>query len=564
MLTRTTVGASCFSILVAAMPVFLPTPAGAQQIDTAAIDAVFADIDGAMPGCAVGVVQNHELRFANGYGMANLDYGLPITPRSNFYLGSVGKQFTAAAIAHAARAGHLSLDDPIQKWLPEIPEYERTITIRNLVHHTSGIRDYLSLWDLSGRRLEDVHSNEETLELIARQKNANFPAGEQYLYSNSGYFLLSEIIERATEMSLREYMQRHFLGPLGMHRSRFNDDRLEVLDDRVVGYRATADGYEMDHAWNFDKVGSGGMYSSIEDLVHWDRNFYTEEVGGQGFTEQLLRRGVLVNGTRLSYAFGLTHGEYRGTKTIGHGGALAGFRSELLRFPEQRTTVLVLCNFPTSNPGTRARRVADVVLAGEFTRAAAAEEPPTATRGTTEAVELTTEQLEAFVGHWRASNGLEVEIVREGDQLVFIQAGNRAPLLTAAPDRILLVQAEVEMRLSDLADGRYQSMSVTQRGQRFTADRFVPAEEQKDYTDLHGTYYSDELDATYTILEEDGRLMVVIPPGQKRVLQRLGENRFAAPGMTISIDRQNDEVAGFTIDAGRVRGIYFQRTGGRP
>lgn len=200
--------------------------------DAAAIDEVFADIEPDAPGCAVGVVADQSLAYAKGYGLANLDWGLPITPSSNFYLGSVSKQFTAAAVAHAVREGHLSLDDPIQKWLPEIPEYEQTTTVRHLVHHTSGLRDYLGLWSLSGRRLEDIHSDEETLELVARQKNANFPAGDEYLYSNTGYFLLSVVIERATGKSLREYMHerrplQHDVGPAagpdvlrGAHRPR--------------------------------------------------------------------------------------------------------------------------------------------------------------------------------------------------------------------------------------------------------------------------------------------------------------------------------------------------------
>ncbi len=558
MFAETTAGFLTTAALAAVVFGASPGTVQAQQIDGSAIDAVFADIEGVMPGCAVGVVQNQELAYANGFGMANLDYNLPITPTSNFYLGSVGKQFTAAAIAHAVRAGHLSLDDPIQKWLPQIPEYERTITIRNLIHHTSGIRDYLGLWNLSGKRLEDVHSIEETLELIARQRNANFAAGDEYLYSNSGYFLLSEIIERATDMSLREYMQQHFLGPLGMGRSRFNDDRLEVMDQRVVGYQATEDGYQVSHPWNFDKVGSGGMYSSIEDLADWDRNYYTEEVGGPGFTDQLVQRGVLTNGTVLPYAFGLTHGEYRGLKTIGHGGSLAGFRSMLLRFPDQETTVLVLCSYPTANPGMRAQRVADVVLTSQLAPVEAAE-GATVDATPTPTVELTTEQLEAFVGHWRASMGIEVEIVREGDQLIFIQSGNRVPLVTAASDRLLIPVANIDIRTTDLLDGRFQAMSVTQNGQAFTADRFVPSAAPASYSDLYGSYYSGELDVTYSIFEEDGQPMMEITPSRRGELRRVAEDRFVGPGMTISIDRQADGVIGFTIDAGRVRGIYFQR-----
>lgn len=558
-LARTLATASLIASTGTALLGAVSTPAArAQQVDEAAIDALFDDIDPDGPGCAVGVVRDQTLAHAEGYGLANLDYGLPITPTSTFYLGSVSKQFTAAAIAHAARAGHLSLDDPIRKWLPELPEYRRPVTVRHLLHHTSGVRDYLGLWNLSGWRVDDVHSDEETLELLARQQAGNFPAGEEYLYSNGGYFLLSELIERATDLTLREYLHEHFFEPLGMERSHFGDDRVEVIDERVIGYRATDDGYEMFHPWNYDKVGAGGMYSSIEDLARWDRNWYTEEVGGPGFTEQLRERGVLSDGTAIDYAFGLSHGEYRGLETVAHGGALAGFRTHLMRFPTERTTVLVLCNFPTSDPGSRAERVADVVLAPELAPVAAEEDE---TESVPEAVELTGEELDAIAGHWRASMGIEVEIVREGSELFFIQSGNRSPVLIAAPDRILLTRSDVDMRLESLVDGRWQSMSVTQRGNAFTAERIAPGDGPADYGDLQGAYYSEELDVTYTIFMEDGQLMLETPPDRSSELRNMGEDRFVTPFSTLLLFERDEggAVTGFTIDAGRVRGIAFER-----
>lgn len=563
MTVRTLARSLAAAFLVIPALSFTVVGAGAQQangaaIDGAAVDAVFDDVDPDGPGCAVGVVRDQALVYAEGYGSANLDYGIPVTPTSTFYLGSVSKQFTAAAIAHAVRAGHLSLDDPIRKFFPELPEYQRPVTVRHLVHHTSGVRDYLGLWNLSGWRVDDVHSDEETLELLARQRAGNFPAGEEYLYSNGGYFLLSELIERATDLTLREYLHRHFFEPLGMERSHFGDDRVEVIEERVIGYRATDDGYEMFHPWNYDKVGAGGMYSSIEDLARWDRNWYTEEVGGPGFTERLRERGVLNDGTEIDYAFGLSHGEYRGLETVAHGGALAGLRSQLLRFPTERATVLVLCNFPTSDPGSRAERVADVVLASELEPVV---EEENETAADPEAVELTTAELDAFTGHWRASMGIEVEIVREGNELFFIQSGNRSPVLIAAPDRILLTRSDVDMRLENLVDGRWQSMSVTQRGNAFTAERITPGDEPVDYSDLEGAYYSGELDVTYTIFTEEGELRVDMA-GRGSELRRMGEDRFVTPfSALLSFERdEGGAVTGFTIDAGRVRGIRFTRT----
>jgi CubicO group peptidase (beta-lactamase class C family) len=522
-----------------------------------AIDEVFTDIEEAAPGCAVGVIADNALAYAKGFGLANLDYGLPITPRSNFYLGSVGKQFTAAAIVHAERAGHLSLDDPIQKWIPEIPEYDRPITVRHLIHHTSGIRDYLGLMNLAGRNLANVFGEDEILALIAKQHAPNFVAGEEYLYSNSGYFLLSEIIERATGMSLREYATKELLGPLGMSRTRIHDDLRAIIPDRVVGYELDDGEYVMDHVWNFDKVGSGGVYSSLEDLVHWDRNYYTEEVGGPGFTEQLRQRGVLANDSTIPYAFGLVHAEYRGLATIGHGGSLAGFRSELLRFPDQRTTILVLCNFPTSNPGARARRVADVVLADRLKRASTAAIAPEPEETTT--AQLTPAQLDAFAGHWRASIGAEVEIRRERDGLVFIQGSSRSPLRILSDSVLRLESADIEMKLSEMTEGKYAFMSVVQRGQSFTAGRFDPESEDRDYSALLGEYYSEELDVTYRLSESERRLMLEAPRDRRAPVFVRDDGRLRTPIGVLELKRDSGEVVGFTIDAGRVRGVYFER-----
>ena len=294
---------------------------------------------------------------------------------SDVDLGSVSKQFTAAAVLLAARQGALSLDDDIRTWVPEVPDYGPTITIRHLVHHTSGLRDYLELGAYAGRRLEDVWPSREILALISRQEGTNFAPGERYMYSNTGYFLLSEIVHRATGKTLREFARDHMFGPLEMRNTRFHDDYREPIPHRAVGYRQDGDRWVMNHAWGFDQVGSGGVYSSIEDLARWDAEFYRETVGGAGFREAMLERGVLNDGTVLDYAFGLDIGEYRGRPTVSHGGALAGFRSEWLRFPDDTTTVLVLCNFPSSAPGRRAREVADILLADRFPAVEASPDP---------------------------------------------------------------------------------------------------------------------------------------------------------------------------------------------
>lgn len=335
------------------------------------VDAVFTEWDQpGSPGCALAVIHDGQVVYQRGYGIANLDHELPITPDSVFYLASVSKQFVAACIALLQQEGKLSLDDDVRKFVPELPDYGKTITLRHLVHHTSGLRDYLSLMQLAGLRWEDVHSNEELLALVCRQKELNFPPGDEYLYSNTGYFLMAEIVNRVSGKTLRQYADAKIFGPLGMQDTHFHDDHLEIVKHRATGYTKTGDGsYRIHFPANWDKVGSGGLYSTVADLARWDQNFYDPQVGGRQLLETISTPGKLNNDTVLDYAFGLVHGAYNGLKTVSHGGLFQGFRTVLLRFPDARFSVILLANLAEVDPTALARQVADVYLDARFASA---------------------------------------------------------------------------------------------------------------------------------------------------------------------------------------------------
>ena len=338
----------------------------AQAVSADEVDALFAEWDQPdSPGCALAVIHEGEIVYKNGYGMANLEHGVPITPTTVFYSGSVSKQFVALSIALLAEQGKLSFDDDIRAYLPAIPAYDRTITIRHLIHHTSGLRDYLQLGFLAGRSYLDSMAEEEVLALIARQDALNFSPGDQYLYSNSGYFLLAQIVERASGQTLREFARDHLLGPLGMRDSHFHDDNTRVVPRRADGYFKRDDEGWGVMTMRFALVGSGGLYTSVEDLFRWDQNFYHNTLGAgtQALIDTTLTRGLLTSGDTLSYAFALGVGSYRGLPTVGHGGSLGGYRADLKRFPEQHFATAILCNVANVNPGALAKPVADLYLA---------------------------------------------------------------------------------------------------------------------------------------------------------------------------------------------------------
>jgi CubicO group peptidase (beta-lactamase class C family) len=339
-------------------------PALAAETNQQRVDRLFAAYDKASsPGCALGVIRDGSFIYRRAYGMASLELGVPLSPQSVFYMGSVSKQFTAASVVLAAEQGFLSLDDDIRKYIPELPDYGHIIRLRQMLHHTSGFRDFLTLLDISGRHESDLHSEAEMLDLIVRQKGLNNVPGDEYIYSNTNYFLLGEVLQRATKKSLANFAAENIFQPLGMVHTRFYDDHTFVLPGRVPAYDPGSNSrFLVDWSTNYDTVGAGGLMSSVDDLLLWDRTFYQNKLGHGTLLKEMQTRGVLNNGKQIDYALGLELGAYRGLGTVEHGGELFAYVTEILRFPEQRFTVVCLCNLSSAAPDILSRNVADIFL----------------------------------------------------------------------------------------------------------------------------------------------------------------------------------------------------------
>jgi CubicO group peptidase (beta-lactamase class C family) len=367
----------CFTILFT----FINAGLYGQVDESNAVDSIFADWDKPdVPGCALGIIKNGELIYARGYGIGDLEHDIAILPSSVFYLGSVSKQFVTFCILLLEEQGKLNLDDEIQKFLPDFPEYEAPLTIRHFIHHSSGVRDYLTLMYLMGRNYLDHIEDDEVYELIKRQSSLNFPPGEQYLYSNSCYFMLAMIIEKAAGQSIKEFAGENIFKPLGMSNTMFYDDNTDLIKNRVFSYAKAASEDKFNNLiMRFDLVGSGGVYSCIEDLVLWDQNFYHNklEKGGQGIIYKMHEEGLLNTGESSGYAFALNIGTYHGLRTVSHGGSLAGYRSILLRFPEQQFSVIILANRSDANPAQKAFQIADIFLQDDFIKVDEEVEPET-------------------------------------------------------------------------------------------------------------------------------------------------------------------------------------------
>lgn len=328
------------------------------------VDQIFAAYDKpSSPGCAVGVIHDGSFLYRKAYGMASLELGVPLSSQSVFYLGSLAKQFTAASVVLAAERGFLSLDDDVRKYLPELPDYGHIITLRQMLHHTSGLRDFLALFYISGRDMANLHPSQEILDLIARQKGLNNLPGGEFIYSNTNYFLLGEVVRRATKKSLAQFAAENIFQPLGMEHTQFYDDRTRVVPGRVAAYYPGPDGkFLVGWSTNYETVGGGGLMSSVDDLLLWDSNFYENKLGKGTLVKELQMRGILNDGKQTDYALGLFMSTYRGLPFVEHGGANFGYRAGILRFPEQRFTVLCLCNVSTAGGYNLRHQVADIYL----------------------------------------------------------------------------------------------------------------------------------------------------------------------------------------------------------
>src|SRR5688500_6560670 len=364
--------------------VLIAAPAGGQSIDT-----IFAAYDNRQsPGCAVSAVDGDRTLVLKGFGMASLEHDVPITPTSAFYAASVSKQFTAFAVAMLAQQGKLSLDDDVRKWLPEVPNFGKTITVRHLIHHTSGLRDYFGLLGMTGWPSDGPLTEARFLDLVSRQKTLNFEPGTRHLYSNTGYVLLSILVQRVSGKSLREFSDEAIFKPLGMTNTRFRDNHTTLIPNRALAYSPAPDGWRLSVP-GFDVVGDGGLYTTVEDLARWARGFAHEPiVGGATVATMARTRGRLAGGDSIAYAFGVIHDAYRGRAFVGHGGAYGGYRAYLAHFPEDDFAVATLCNAATANPTLLAQRVADVFLGDRL-----AGTPTLATTASSDRIEVPADRL---------------------------------------------------------------------------------------------------------------------------------------------------------------------------
>ncbi|MFN2316365.1 MAG: serine hydrolase domain-containing protein [Gemmatimonadales bacterium] len=420
------------SLLVLAVPLAAQAPPLAPA-QLARIDSVFARWNlPSSAGCALGVSYRDQVVLERAWGMAELEHGVPITPATIFEAGSVTKQFTTAAILLLAQEGKLSLDDDIRKHVPEVPDYGAPITIRHLIHHISGLKDWGAIADIGGwPRGSRIYTHAHVLEIVSRQRTLNHPPGDEYIYSNTNYNLLAIIAERVSGESLPALTKRLIFDPLGMTRTGWRDDFQRLVPGRAQAYTGAGTNWRLQMP-NENVYGNSSLLTTVGDLLIWSANATHLRVGGEAFLREQLRQGRLTSGEEISYAGGVSVTRDEAGTLVSHTGATAGYRAYLGRLPDSGWAVAILCNAANAPPAPLGRGVVDALLKRAPRPAVAA--APSAT------LQLSpgpTSPLEDYTGRY-VSGDADVAYLAEveaGYLVLWGQGARRIVLVSAGGDR---------------------------------------------------------------------------------------------------------------------------------
>jgi CubicO group peptidase (beta-lactamase class C family) len=553
------------SILALALTTTLPGigasqgSAGAADTTARVVDRLFDEWRGTdRPGCAVGVSRDGRVVYEQGYGMANLETGTPIRPWSIFQVGSTSKQFTAMAIMLLVGDGKLSLDDNIRRYLPEIPDYGTPITIRHLLTHTSGLRDYDFLFSLRQSQA-DLVTDTTILRILSRQRALNFTPGTQWSYSNSGFMLLGLIVARVSGHSLREFADERMFRPLGMANTHFHDQEGMLTPGRTTGYLRTQAGWRVFMA-NETTVGGTGLFTTVGDMLKWEANLDHPLVGDRALVDQMEAQARLTNGDTINYGFGLGIGRYRGARGVGHGGTTFGYQADERRFPEQGLAVAVECN--TRNVDTQAlvRRIADAYLGGAL--------GPVETEVPPQPVPVAAAVLASRVGIYVQPTTLEfVDVsMRDGELTYNLNRRVDRPMVPVAEHRFR-VTGEGEQYELVFADGERAGFErqTLRAGRPFGHP--LPFEWRQPVlmrssalAEYGGEYYSEELDTRWRVTASDSGLSLHRQwEDRSRSYRALFSDTFFGGGGLIQFTRSGRQVTGIEVTIPSVRRVRFAR-----
>lgn len=535
-----------------------PAPPAAESVE-AQVDKTFAEWDRwDSPGASLAVWKSGQVVYKRGYGCAQLEYNIPIGPSTIFHVASVSKQFTAFAAALLAGRGKLSLDDDIRKYLPEVPDFGKTITLKHLIYHTSGLRDQWEALAIAGWRLDDVITKEHILKMVRNQRELNFAPGEEHLYCNTGYTLLAEIVAQVSGQSFPDWTAENIFKPLGMSNTHFHDDHEMIVKNMAYSYSSRKAGGFAKSVLSYANVGATSLFTTAEDLCRWIQNFEDARVGGPDVIRQMQEAGVLNNGKKLDYAFGLTIGEYRGLRTVGHSGGDAGYRSHVLWFPDQDFGVAVLSNLGSMGPSQLALKVADVYLADTLIP-----EKPKPGASDLKPVKVSPSLLDTYAGKYELQMGFLLVLTREGDTLMAeIPGEDKVELIPESETKFLVKEFGGALTFERDKEGKVTGLLLQAEGQSIPGRKLSPpvlkAEAMAEFS---GDYRSPELQTTYTLSVRDGKFVAGHPRNPDAHLEPSDVDQFSGDNWwfgKVRFERDgNKKITGFVLSGSRVRNLRF-------
>lgn len=546
---------SVLKYMIVLITLLIQSNVGMGQIpESAAIDSIVWDTKWNKPtdpGYALGIFRDGKMYYGRGYGLANLEYNIPISTKSVFRIASVSKQFTAACIVLLVERGQLRFDEKLHNFFPQFPNYAKGITIGHLLHHTSGLRDYQTLANLKGLTNENYYSDQDIIRWLTRQKALIHKSGEQYRYCNSGYWLLAKIVEKITETDFVDFARTEIFTPLKMNDTHYHDDFRRVVRNRATGHAPATSGYgEYEiRETNLVHIGNSGVYSSVDDLKKWDDAYYDSTVFSKDFWSMMIQKGVLENGDEVKYAGGLNIFTYKGLRVIGHGGSLgsqAGFRSQFIRFPDQRLSIVILANRSDADPWSASGKIADILLKDEFKLKHTPSE-------IVETIRIESGELSQFTGHyWNREKESRCVITIKNDTLRYEDTMKGSYTLIPTDKYEFYKrgnnQQKIKFRKED--DGSWTLLEVSE-GQIEVVLPFEPRQYTFNELDKFlGDYYSEELETSYHLKLGSHKLVLSINNRFVSDLQPISENMFLTHDNGVFYFKENDqgEISGFDLE----------------
>lgn len=515
------------------------------------------------PGASIGIYKEGSLVYSQGYGMSNLEYDVPIKPNSIFHVASISKQFTDFAVLLLEEEGKLSIEEDIRKYMPEIHDFGKTITLRHLMHHTSGFRDQWQLLAIAGWRLDDVITEEHILKMILGQRELNFEPGSQYRYSNSGYFILARIVEKVSGMSFAAFAKERIFEPLEMYDTHVHDDHAQIVPRRTYSYRPFEDGFKK-VVLSYANDGATSLFTTAEDMGKWMNNMLSPKLG-ESFVPRMRANGKLNNGAKINYGFGQSIGAYRGLDYAGHGGADAGFRSHIRWYPEQEFGVVVLSNLGSFNPARKVEQITDIFLKEHLTQEK--EEKKEENPRVYTPIKLSADELKKFEGKYTILQfGVNMKLTAKDDHLEVEQIwdGARYQVLPIAVDTFVELEEPILTMAFKTENDEITGFQLTQGTQKYWVKKFVPyvvdPEKLQDFT---GRYYCPETDSYYGIILTEEGLTATHNRHADISLRQTSEKSFKGDAWWMSkVDFVRDDsgqVTGFLIGGGRVENLRFNK-----